>query len=146
MNVEWICLSSFQTYFLSRKSTHRNINTCPQNSFDVQRHQSVASFDMRNSEANKNTFKVKDDLTSLFGVFSMLYRSQPTSLWTYSTVLHQRLQRRHGRYEEFREQGYKERNKVKICRMAVRQVRPDSEMESWCVFAPPCHALIEPDS
>lgn len=99
-------------------------------------------------KATRILCKVKDDLPSPFGVFSRFCRSQLTSLWMYSSVLHQRLQRWQRKYEKqiFSGRGYKERNNMKICRMAVRQVPPDSEIESCRLFARPCLALIEPDN
>ncbi len=39
-----------------------------------------------------------------------------------------------------------ERNNMKICRMAGSQVPPDSEIESFCMFALPCLTLSEPDN
>lgn len=95
-------------------------------------------------KATRILCKVKDDLPSPFGVFSRFCRSQLTSLWMYSSVLHERLQRFQRKYDKqlFSGRGYKERNNMKICRMPVRQVPPDSEIES----CRPCLALIEPDN
>lgn len=152
-HVRWINMLSQLCLILSfRKINTRNINTCPQNAltFDVQRHQSaeVVPHEKLWRKATRILCKVKDDLPSPFGVFSRFCRSQLTSLWMYSSVLHQRLQRWQRKYEKqiFSGRGYKERNNMKICRMAVRQVPPDSEIESCRLFARPCLALIEPDN
>lgn len=39
-----------------------------------------------------------------------------------------------------------EENNMKICRVAGSQVPPDSEIESYRMFARPCLALSEPDN